>query len=407
MTSTNRRETIQLLGYPDEPLGKGSYGSVYRCMNDRGAILAIKCIKTSKDTGIQSLVEICIMSSLKHPHLNSALYVNISDDMMYIAQELAISDLQKWTKGKCATDDTLLSWTKSLVLAVDHLHKNHMVHGDIKSSNVLLFPNGTIRLCDFTLSILLKRKSYDHRVCTCTHRPLEVWLGHSWDTSIDMWALGCTLYEIGFGSLLIPNQEKEPNDTESGTVKDRFINSLLYWGRHGPVEHDMTYLDDIKREEYCQLEYRKFSLSEKFDRDKLVCKIILSLLHLDSTKRATVRDVMKDLDLDDPSGENGHTEFQPIQKKHTKSSQDPTLMNYLSSRTSDDTLISSCLSIYHEARDIFGKKETKLEACLLIASKLAYIPYQMNNKNVAETLKMETLICSTLSFHLIDTIPIP
>ena len=45
-----------------------------------------------------------------------------------------------------------------IALGFYHLHKSKVIHGDIKSDNVLITDNGTPKICDFGLSIYISKK---------------------------------------------------------------------------------------------------------------------------------------------------------------------------------------------------------------------------------------------------------
>ncbi|OUM58753.1 hypothetical protein PIROE2DRAFT_47685 [Piromyces sp. E2] len=42
-----------------------------------------------------------------------------------------------------------------IAIGIYHLHNNRIIHGDLKSDNVLITDNGTPKICDFGLSVYL------------------------------------------------------------------------------------------------------------------------------------------------------------------------------------------------------------------------------------------------------------
>ena len=234
----------------------------------------------SNDDGIQCLMEASIMSTFSHPYLHSAVHIQATSSALYIISEVALADLGRWTKKleRRPNLNQLRLWSYRLCHAVSCLHRNSIIHGDIKASNILLFRDGNIRLGDFTLTV--RKWSSDillrHTVCTYTHRPLEVWLYREWDTSVDIWSLGCTLYEIAYGQSLFPRQE---NDDKPLNFPDRAINCLLDWGE----KMDKTYLKPLSTRQ--NTEYTTFQLSSEFSNDlhRGFNDFILTMLRLDPT----------------------------------------------------------------------------------------------------------------------------
>src|SRR5579863_7364153 len=119
-------------------LGKGSYGSVHKCIDSSGKQLAVKCIKCDI-SGVPSLLECSIMSSIYHPNLAYADIIDIKDENLYIIQSLAVSDLSKATRGKQLSIDLIRKWCFQIAQALYCLHHNRIIHGDVKASNILLF----------------------------------------------------------------------------------------------------------------------------------------------------------------------------------------------------------------------------------------------------------------------------
>src|SRR5437870_3517791 len=75
-----------------QSIAKGSYGTVYKGINQNEKIIAIKSIPFS-ESGIECLFEASIMSSIVHPYINRAHSIVCSNNSMNILQTLADSDL--------------------------------------------------------------------------------------------------------------------------------------------------------------------------------------------------------------------------------------------------------------------------------------------------------------------------
>lgn len=91
-----------------------------------------------------------------------------------------------------------------------YLHEHHILHRDIKGSNVLLNNRGELRVTDFGLSRPMEegRREYTPGVFSRWYRPPELLLGtREYDTSADMWGMGCILAEMFLKRPLFPGED--------------------------------------------------------------------------------------------------------------------------------------------------------------------------------------------------------
>lgn len=198
-------------GYTIEKyINKGSYGSVYACSNSTGQKFAVK-ITSSIEKGIASLIEATIMTSYCHPYIVSAKDIIAKPEMFCIFMELAETDLLNCIRKRDLSLPEIKKYTHQILYAVASLHQQGIIHCDIKPNNILLYSDGNIKLADFSLSTLKisKNESFEYRICATNYRPPEVLKSERWNQAVDIWAMGCTFYELATGSVLVPNQCRE------------------------------------------------------------------------------------------------------------------------------------------------------------------------------------------------------
>lgn len=259
----------------DKAIGKGAYGTVYRCYDESGEPLAVKCIKT-KNFGVPSLIEASIMSVIHHPNLSKALKIHSSPKKLYIIQELAIADLRVYRSNNTVSRDQMIKWIYMIGEGIFCLHKYNIIHGDIKASNILVYGNGGVKITDFTLSTHTDWTN-KYKPCTSTHRPLEVWLGNSWSKPVDIWAFGCTIYELVYGENLFVSQSK-----------DSAINALLDWFNYLPKQYRGRDINIGYRDCF----HYSFSLSGDFDISDSINKLIFTTLTLDPNDRPNIKTIL-------------------------------------------------------------------------------------------------------------------
>ena len=232
----SKKRTIELskVYTVDGHLGDGGFSVVYRVHDDDDREYAIKKIEPDsyRSHGVPCLMEASIMASYRHPNLNHAVSIEISNNCLYFVQEVAIATLYRWvSKENTITDDMVLYIINQICQGLDFLHRAGIIHGDVKATNVLVFKDQgkqqdvTFKLADFNLTSFRDWHSAIP-VCTSSYRPLEVWRKDSdWDEKIDIWGLGCVGYYTKYRDPLFESQgPKGGSDAEF-----KYLNALFDW----------------------------------------------------------------------------------------------------------------------------------------------------------------------------------
>ncbi|KAE8734205.1 PTI1-like tyrosine-protein kinase 3 [Hibiscus syriacus] len=147
-------------------IGEGSYGSAYYGVLKNGKAAAIKKLDSSKQPEQEFLVQVSMVSRLKHENVVELLGYCSDGSHSFLAYEYApngsLHDVLHGKKGvKGAQPGPVLSWTQRVKIAVEaakgleYLHEKtrpRVVHRDIKSCNLLLFDDNVAKIADFDLS---------------------------------------------------------------------------------------------------------------------------------------------------------------------------------------------------------------------------------------------------------------
>ncbi|KAL8157867.1 pto-interacting protein 1-like [Apium graveolens] len=147
-------------------IGEGAYGRVYHGVLRSGQAAAIKKLDSSKQPDQEFLAQVSIASRLKHDNVVELLGYCVDGGICVLAYEYAsngsLHDILHGRKGvKGAQKGPVLSWPQRVKIAVgaakglEYLHEKtqpHIIHRDIKSSNVLLFDADVAKIADFDLS---------------------------------------------------------------------------------------------------------------------------------------------------------------------------------------------------------------------------------------------------------------
>lgn len=374
-----------------ELIGHGSYGSVYKCVDNYQNILAVKCININDD-GIMYLMELSLMASLNHPNLNKTIQIYVSDNKIYLIQELAICDLYRWRKSSIPSTEQLHSWSYQLIRAVEYLHDHHLIHGDIKATNILLYPNDYIKLTDFTLTTHQDWPK-NNTICTCTHRPLEVWLRRGWDEKVDIWALGCSLFEISYGNSLFPQQNSD----------DSYINAILDWATKGPIF-------DIITKSLCSYKdvlYKSFVLPESFDLNLPLNQLIIHMLSPDINMRPSIKQCLSIESIkSNPNNPNFPIEDNFILKKNKILASIRGYVEKWGIRRDMEQIVKMSFNLYKRLRGIRNLAyHYKIIGVIWISYKLIFrqiLDPSVINITIGQINNIERLICYHLGYRIYD-----
>ena len=81
------------------------------------------------------------------------------------------------------------------------MHKEHVLHRDIKSENILIRKNGDIKIADLGLSVFLNEEQMFRNSMKGTKNWFspEIAQGVFYSKEVDVWAFGCLAYELATG----------------------------------------------------------------------------------------------------------------------------------------------------------------------------------------------------------------
>ncbi|XP_019378040.1 PREDICTED: mitogen-activated protein kinase kinase kinase 19 isoform X1 [Gavialis gangeticus] len=199
-----------------EILGKGAYGTVYCGLTSQGQLIAVKQValdtsdQVSTEKEYQKLQEeVDLLKTLKHINIVTYLGTCLANNIVSIFMEFvpggSISSIIH--RFGPLPEIVLCKYTTQILQGVAYLHENRVVHRDIKGNNVMLMPNGVIKLIDFGCAKRLAWVSLNgtqSEMLNSVHgtpywMAPEVINESGYGRKSDIWSIGCTVFEMATG----------------------------------------------------------------------------------------------------------------------------------------------------------------------------------------------------------------
>lgn len=191
-----------------EVIGRGKFGVVYKGYNVKtGRVYAIKVLNLDSDSDEVEDVqrEIQFLASLKQISNITRYYGSyLKDTSLWIIMEhCAGGSLRSLLRPGKIDEKYIGVIMRELLVALKCIHKDNVIHRDIKAANVLITNEGNVKLCDFGVAAQVNQTSLRRQTMAGTPywmAPEVIMEGVYYDTKVDIWSLGITTYEIATGN---------------------------------------------------------------------------------------------------------------------------------------------------------------------------------------------------------------
>jgi len=191
-------------------IGKGGMSKVYLAMdqnlNKQWAVKEIekKARDKNNEVVIQSaMAEANMMKKLDHPSLPRIVDIIDKPDVIYVVMDYIEGEplSNVLNKRGAQPQETVIQWAKDLCKVLDYLHTQDppIIYRDMKPANVMLQPNGNVKLIDFGIAREYKEQNLADTVSLGTKgyaAPEQFGGRGQTDARTDVYCLGVTLYHL-------------------------------------------------------------------------------------------------------------------------------------------------------------------------------------------------------------------
>ncbi|KAK4291343.1 hypothetical protein Pmani_035820 [Petrolisthes manimaculis] len=260
LSRASRRQSLSEIGFGRmetytklDKLGEGTYATVYKGRSRlTDNLVALKEIRLEHEEGAPctAIREVSLLKELKHANIVTLHDIVHTDKSLTLVFEYLDRDLKQYMDecGAQLSMNNVKIFLFQLLRGLAYCHQRRVLHRDLKPQNLLINDLGELKLADFGLARAksVPTKTYSNEVVTLWYRPPDVLLGSTeYSTQIDMWGVGCIMYEMISGRPLFPG----------ATVEDEL--HLIFRTLGTPTE--ATWSGINSNEEFSQYSFTSYS----------------------------------------------------------------------------------------------------------------------------------------------------
>ena len=235
-----------------ELIGTGGMANVYKAVVGpggpvpEGTVVAVKVLRQElmhdPDLVRRFKNESKAISLLNHPNIVKVYDVSVSDHLQYIVMEyvdgMTLREYLNERGGKLTSRETV-HFISQILKALDHAHRNGVVHRDIKPQNIMLLDNGQLRMMDFGIARISRAEnqlSGGKAMGSVHYISPEQAKGDETDFTSDLYSVGVMMYEMLSGHLPFDADDVVEVAIKQISDQPRSLRELAPWVPVGLVE---------------------------------------------------------------------------------------------------------------------------------------------------------------------------
>ncbi|KAL0566411.1 U4/U6 small nuclear ribonucleoprotein prp4 [Marasmius crinis-equi] len=313
-------------------LGKGMFANVVRARvlqpepgELSGREVAIKIVRCQESMYKAGLKEVQMLQKLKQADPEDKKHIVRLERtfehrghlcLVFESLSMNLRDVVKrFGKDVGLNIKAVRAYAHQLFLSLSLLKKLGVMHADIKPDNILVNEQKTLlKLCDLGSASDASENDITPYLVSRFYRAPEIILGVPYDPALDIWSIGCTLYELYTGKILFPGRSNNQMLLLMMELKGRFNGKMIKKAKFGEdyfdelgafnsVERDRVLGTDVVKKAHISKPTRDLrsrlmppaSVKMKEDESKLLLSFIDLLdkcLALDPARRITPKEAL-------------------------------------------------------------------------------------------------------------------
>ncbi|KAK1771432.1 kinase-like protein [Phialemonium atrogriseum] len=238
-------------------LGRGMFSGVARAMDiTTKKLVAIKIMRNNDALRKGGFTEIAILQKLNAADPENKKHLvkfersfEYNGHLCMAFENLSLNlreVLKKFGNNIGINLNATRAYAYQIFLALGHMRKCSIIHADLKPDNILVNESrNVLKICDLGTAIDRSDAATAHNEITPYlvsrfYRAPEIMLGMPYDYAVDMWSIGCTLYELYTGKILFTGDSNNQMLKNIMEIRGK-LSGKLY--RRGQLSH--MHFDDL------------------------------------------------------------------------------------------------------------------------------------------------------------------
>ncbi|KAI5805526.1 kinase-like domain-containing protein [Peziza echinospora] len=260
-------------------LGKGMFSGVVRAMDTKlQKLVAIKIIRNNETMKKAGMKEIEIIKKLNtadpedRKHLvRLERYFEHKSHLCLVFEHLSINlreVLKKFGRDVGISLKAVRAYAHQMFLGLALMRKANILHADLKPDNLLVNEGRNIlKICDLGSASDASENEITPYLVSRYYRAPEIILGMPYDFAIDVWSIGCTLYELYTGKILF-----------TGRTNNQMLRSMMEC--RGKFSHKL-----LRKGQFTNLHFDDMLNFRSVEKDKITGRDIVKLLNFHKPTR--------------------------------------------------------------------------------------------------------------------------
>jgi serine/threonine-protein kinase PRP4 len=234
-------------------LGKGMYSGVAQAVDvTNNRLVAVKMMRNNDALRKGGLTEIAILEKLNAADPDDRKHIirfqrhfDFKGHLCLAFEHMSMNlreVLRKFGNNVGINMDATRAYAQQIFVALAHMRRNNIIHTDLKPDNILVNEKrNVVKICDLGTAIdrgdaATAQVGVSPYLVSRFYRAPELILGMSFDYGIDMWSVGCTLYELYTGKILFTgnsnNQMLRAIMETRGKIMPKLYKKGELWAAH-------------------------------------------------------------------------------------------------------------------------------------------------------------------------------